>query len=141
MHPKFEERLLNLLLAQMIKPQLAAIHFGNRKKECPVFPFRAAQLRLRPHVDGLEPRLRFVARRAHIDTDAAPSAVLGRNLQCVLESLPFRKARVMRFEGFRCVCEHRWFVRLATDHAVRADDHTLSALNADVWVPNGNFPG
>ena len=24
---------------------------------------------------------------------------------------------------------------------MRADDHTLSALNADVWVPNGNFTG
>ena len=84
---ELEERLLHLHRAHARGRNLPAIQVRQGEEEIPVRALGLAQRRLRLHVDGLEPRLGFVARRANIHANAATGAILGRDLQGVVRAL------------------------------------------------------
>src|SRR5208337_3048779 len=96
------------------------------------------QWRLWAHVDGLELRLRLVARRADVHAQRAAGAILRRDLQRELPALEFRIAAVCALESGGRALERRRFIDLRADGRVRANRDALQALDANFLVPYRN---
>jgi hypothetical protein len=93
------------------------------------------------HVDRLDGEVGRAVRRTVLHADAAPRAVLDVDLQ--REARLWIAARVdgRGLEGRRRVREPALIVVLGSNHAVRADDRALAALDAEVGVPDRYLVG
>src|SRR6202140_2587041 len=135
LHEWFEQ--LHVLDLRM--GQAAAVEFGDGQKELPVFALGLAKRSLRNHVDGFVFCLTLALGRANLDAQGATGAVFGRDLEGVSQILEFAPARLFGLERLRSVREQRGIVNLGADHRVRADEHALTALDAELLVPDGDF--
>ena len=133
---ELKQRLLHLLRTDVFEADSPTIQFGNREKEAPVLPLRLAKRRLRPHVNRLQPRLRFVARRTDINADAAARTILDRDLQRVAQAPPIGQPRLARLERCRRGVEHGRRIDFAANHRMRTHHHALVALDTDIRIPD-----
>ena len=84
--------------------------------------------------------LRFTSRLvlggADVDADAAPGAVVGRDLDRELMAVEFARAERLRQEAVGRAGERLGLVGLHPDGRVRADDGALAAVDAQVGFPD-----
>ncbi|MBV6467451.1 MAG: hypothetical protein PGMFKBFP_02812 [Anaerolineales bacterium] len=137
---ELEERAEQLRIFDRGGVEQRAVQVGDGEEEIPVGRFRFAQGRLRRHVEGLAPDLRLVLRGAGVHAQRAAGAVFGRDLHGVGEALrKFLEFRRHVFERFRRVGREFFVVDLLADDRVRADEHALAALDAQVGFPDRDF--
>ena len=137
---EFEQGLQQLDVFHLAQAESAAVGFRNLQEEVPVVALGFAQRHLGRHVDGLVLGLALGLGRADFHAQRAAGAILRRHLQRVLHLLEFLPARRGRLEGGRSFFQQRRVVNLGPDHRVRANQHALAALDAEVLIPDREFP-
>jgi hypothetical protein len=137
---KLEQRFERLHAAHVVGRNRAPIQFGDVEEVIPVLHLGVAQRRLRTHVDRLEFRLGFVARRTDVHAHAATRAIFDRDLNRELLPLPLGQPRGSRLEGLGRVIV-RTVKHLAANRRMRTDEDALAALDTNIRIPDGNFGG
>ena len=88
-----------------------------------------------PEVDGLAHRVARRRHRARLDAQAAAGAVLDVDLQRVPGVRQADRVQRRRREGLRRAVQSALVVVPGADHAVRADEAAVAALDAQLGVP------
>ena len=138
---ELEQRLEELHAAHVGEIHARTVGPGQRLEEADALAAGLEMLEPVLHVDRLDGEVGRAVRRAVLHADAAPRAVLDVDLQ--REARVGIAARVDRrgLEGRRRAGEPALVVVLGPNHAVRADDGALAALDAEVGFPDRHFVG
>ena len=96
-------------------------------------------LRLRPHVDRLVLRIRFVFPGADIDAEIAAGTVFRSNLNRVFLSFVVVSLVIHRLERIRRAFEGLRVEGLGPYRRVRADECALVALDTELRIPDWNL--
>ncbi len=131
---ELEERLQQLRPFHEAARQRRVPHLGQPEEEVPVGTLAIERRRLRRHLER-PVVLRLVVRRADLDAERATRAVLRGDLQgvtAILEPLPLRLGRLEAEGG---LVEVRRVVDLGAECGVRAHQHALAALDAELLIP------
>src|SRR6516165_8270814 len=119
--------------------QAVTVKFRDGQKELPVLPFGLAKRSLRGHVDGFVFCFALVLRRTYLNAESTTCAVFWRNLQGVSQILKFAPARFLALERLWSIRKQRGVINFCANHRMRADQYALAALDAQLFVPNGDF--
>ena len=128
-----------LLLADVVDLDIPAIELRDFEEELPVFALRETQRRLGHHVDGLQACLTLVLSRADVYTNAASRAVFRRDLDRVLQALPFLIACNGGLKSGRSSFQVSVVVNLDSDDGMRTDHGALTTLDTSLRIPDGNL--
>ena len=117
-----------------------AVELGQAQEEGEVVALLVAQRHDRRHVHRAPADVGLVVDRAGLDAVAAAGAVLRRHLVAdVGAGGEFLALRRHVLEGRRCVGSGFGTEGARADRGVRADEHALAALGAEVGLPHRNF--
>ncbi len=138
---ELEQRLEELHAAHVGEIHARAVGPGQRLEEADALAPGLEMLEPILHVDRFDGGVGRAVRRTVLHADTAPGAVFDVDLQ--------REARVgiaagvdgRSLEDLRRAVEPALVVVLGPDHAVRADDRALAALDAEVGLPDRDLVG
>ena len=136
-----EEGLEELRALDRVDLDRGPVHLGQVEEELVVVALGGAERHLVGHVQGLVLDVALVLGGADPGAGGAARAVLGGNLDGVLHPLELLALEVDGLEGGRGVLEERGVVDLDADGGVGAGQGALSALDADLLVPDGDLQG
>jgi hypothetical protein len=122
---ELKQRLLHLLMGELVQVQALAIGVGQLQEEVPVFPLLLAKGQLRLHIDGFLAGFGFVLGRTHLHTQSTTCTVFGRHLNRELQIRPGFVLGPCVLEGDRSVLQLPRFVHLGANDRV---GHTITHL-------------
>ncbi len=132
---ELEEWLEELGAADGAEVHAGAVGHGQGLEERHVPPRRVGPGLAGDQVDGLAGRVARGERRARLHAQPAPGAVLGVHLQRVPRTGQPDGPQRGGVEVLRSAVERRAVVEARADHAVRAHERAVAALDARVRVP------
>ena len=138
---EFKQGLLQLLFANLVQFQLAAIAIGQALEKVPIAAFALPQRRLRFHVDRFAQRHGLVTGRTDINANRAAGAIFRRDLDSKFLPGKVLVAAIGGQEALRRSFQLAGIVDFATNHRVGANHDALAALDADIGIPDGDELG
>ena len=138
---ELEQGLQKLRVLHLRMRNAVAIKFGKPQEVFPIEAFGLAQRVLRLHIDGLMFYFGFALRRANLHAQFATGAIFRRHLERVTEGLKLAPTGFGGLKGCWFVAEQSRVIHLRANHGVRANQHALATLDAQILVPYGNFLG
>ena len=133
---ELEQRLEELRAAHRAEVDPRPVARRQRLEERDVVPLGGDQRLARREVDRLAGRVARRDDRARLDAQLAAGAVLDVDLQRVTGVGQADGVQRRRAEPVRCALEAGLVVVPGADHAVRADEAAVAALDAEVGVPD-----
>ena len=133
---ELEQRLQELGAAHRAEVDPRPVARGQRLEERDVVPLGGDQRLARREVDRLADRVARRDDRARLDAQLAAGAVLDVDLQRVAGVGQPDGLERSRLEPVRCALQAGLVVVPGADHAVRADEAAVAALDAEIGVPD-----
>ena len=138
---ELEQRLEELRAAHGAEVDPRAVRRRQALEELDVLALRFQQRFTLVEVDRLVHGISAARDRACFDAQPAAGAVLDVDLQRVAGVRKARTGERSRSEALGRALEPGWVVVARTDHAVRADEAAVAALDAQIGIPDGNLVG